>query len=391
MLFAHTPKRTYLDWAAAAPVSKKAQAAFMAASTEYGNPSSPHAEGRAASALLEDARMRIARLVEAKAGAVILTGNATEANVLLLEGHIEALHTAGRAYTNMHVLYHPGSHASLTETCHALASRGVEVEALACTRGVVDGERLRAQIRPETVLIAIDAVNGETGMVHKTRDIRRVLTTVSSQAVLHVDASQLPLTGSLLLSSLGADTLTLDAQKVGGVRGIGALIAPRRIPLHARTHGGGQERGLRAGTQAHALASAFAVALEEAAMGRATFVERASRIRTVLVEKLSVIPDVVVHGGDTCAPRILSLSLPGRDTDYLAALLDAAGIAVSTRSACETDSVGSRAVLAETGDEAQAAATLRISWGPTTTDQELMRAIDALISSVTFLDTTGIL
>lgn len=384
-------KRIYLDWAASSPVSRRALKAHIDTLALVGNPSSPHQEGQEARAALETARTRIARLAEVKSDSVIFTGNATEANALLIMGRVGLLLEQGTLAGDIHVLYMPGSHSSVTGAVARLQEWGVVTEEIPLEGTVIDLARLRALIRPSTALVLVDAVCGETGVRYLARDVRRVLDERSSKALLHVDASQMPLTAPFELTRLGADTLALDSQKVGGVRGIGALIAPRRIQLKALYEGGGQERGLRSGTEAVALVAAFAEALEEAHEQRAAFEARAIKMRRELIGSVTALERVMVNEGRTQDPRILNLSFIGRDTDYLVALLDAAGFAVSTRSACETDAEGSRAVLALTGDSERARSTLRISWGPSTTPYEMRAFAKALVRAVNFLDTAGIL
>jgi cysteine desulfurase len=384
--------RTYLDWASAAPVSKAARRAFKKALRVEGNPSSPHAEGVRARELLEDSRRIIARGVGCKPTGVIFTSGATESNNLALQGHVQALLASGREPKTIHVLYLPTSHASIIDTVRALGGRGVQVEALRLRDGQIDLQSLSQQLRPETTLVCVDLVCGETGTRFATRDVRRTVeaarATLGTRAWIHVDASQGAYGESLDMNHLGADLLTLDAQKVGGVRGIGALVrAQNSVPLAPLLYGGGQEEGLRSGTQSPALAAAFATALTEAQAGREQFSSTAriqrERLATQLLYEL---PQVYVNGGSGGSPSILNLSLVGRDTDYLVALLSEAGFSVSTKSACETDEVGSRVVLAHTADPSRASSTLRISWGPTTTNRDLHRFSVALIKTVRFQD-----
>ncbi|MFA5942513.1 MAG: aminotransferase class V-fold PLP-dependent enzyme [Candidatus Paceibacterota bacterium] len=346
---------------------------------EGGNPSSPHTEGRRARHLLEDARTAIARLVEVQPDDVIFTSGATEANALAI---------LGSATAGSHVLYLPSAHSSIVENIKLLAQRGVKVEALPIQNGRVDCVKLKKLLRPETKLVSVEAVCGETGVVWNIRGIREA---IGLKILLHVDASQAPLTEKLTRAHFSADLLTLDGSKVG-VRGIGALIAHRTIPLVPLYAGGGQERGLRPGTEVPELAEKFAAALRAAARGRDAFRASATRERERLVSFIkNTLPDVYVTEGSPAggqAPNILNLSFPGRDTDYLVALLDEAGFAVSTRSACESDSQeGSRAVFVLTGDHARALSTLRISWGPGTRSRALARFAKALARAITFIDT----
>jgi cysteine desulfurase len=363
-------KRIYLDWAAGVS----------------GNPSSPHEEGRHAKKMLEDARTSIARLVEVQSNDVIFTSGATESNALAILGYVRALRATGKS--DVHVLYLPSAHASVVEDMKLLAAAGVAVEALPIKDARVDTEALATMIKDETVLVSMDAVCGETGVIWNTREVRQ---TIGSKVLLHVDASQAPLTEKLTRAHFGADMLTLDASKVGTTRGIGALIAHHTIPLASFYRGGGQEREVRPGSEASELAKKFAAALLTTANNRESFRASAVQERVRLIEHITKdIPNVGIQEGRAQAPHILNLSLVGRDTDYLVALLDEAGFAVSTRSACETDSqTGSRAVFALTGDAERARATLRISWGPSISSRDLQRFAQELARAVAFIDSSS--
>ncbi len=375
-------KRVYLDYAAGVAA----------------NPSSPHEEGRQAKAMLEDARMTIARLVEVQSDDVIFTSGATESNALAILGSVHALRALAGSdvpgRSTMHVLYLPSAHASIVENVKLLERDGVTIEALPIRDYRVDTDALAKMIKLETVLIAMDAVCGETGVVWNTREVRQVLDRSlsahgGSRILLHVDASQAPLTEKITRAHFGADLLTFDGAKVGDIRGVGALIAHRTIPLTPLYKGGGQERGMRPGTEAPELAEKFAAALTAAASGRAAFRAAAEVNRTRLSELITgAIPNVYIQEGRIQAPHILNLALPGRDTDYLVAVLDEAGYSVSTRSACETDSEeGSRAVFALTGDTEKARATLRIAWNADTESRALTRFVEALVQAAAFIDT----
>jgi len=316
------------------------------------------------------------------------------------------LKMAGRK--ELHMLYLPSAHASIVENANLLMAEGVAIEALPIKNYRVDTEILADMVRDETALVSMDAVCGETGVIWNTRAIADVLKRFrtgtskkgSAQAtrpiphsffdvpVLHIDASQAPLTEKMTRAHFGADLLTLDASKVGNIRGIGALIAHRTIPLVPLYGGGGQERGLRPGSEAPELALSFAACLRQAALGRESFITSAKLERKNLIKRIkNIVPNVFIQESRRQVPHILNLSLPGRDTDYLIALLDEAGIAVSTRSACETDSEeGSRAVFVLTGDRDCARATLRISWGPLTRSCDLRRFAKLFSQAVAFID-----
>lgn len=354
---------------------------------------------------MEGARVAIARLLEVKSDDIIFTSGATEANALAIRGHAQAL--KDRGVSAIHMLYAPTAHASVIENMKALVPLGIEIEPLPIQNGAVDIAALAKLLRKETALVSMDAVCGETGVVWNTRDVKQALLAAGGTALLHVDASQAPLTEVLTRAHFGADLLTLDASKVAPVRGIGALVAHRTIALAPLYEGGGQERGLRPGSEAPELAEAFAAGLVRAAVGRESFRAGAERERARLVERIMAdMPNIYIQEGASQAPHILNLSLPGRDTDYLVALLDEAGFAVSTRSACETakplrmdrspgdssdesprdSEEGSRAVYALTGDRERSLATLRVSWNSRTKPRDLSRFARALREAVAFID-----
>lgn len=375
-------ERVYLDWAAAAPVSARAKLAFVAALPHSGNPGATHTEARAAKAILEEARTIIARLAEVKTDGVVFTSGATEANALAILGSVRA-----RGAKGTHVLFHPAQHASVVTTVRMLEAEGADIEE-------VDLENLKAQLRPETVLLTLDAVCGETGTKYDTLGARRTLDAyrkeTGTNVLLHIDASQAPRTESFTLAHVGADMLALDAQKVGGVRGIGALLLRQGIRLLPLTGGGAQEGGRRAGTENPALALAFAAALSDVSEHRDTFAARATEMRHALIERILDITGLEVNEAKMKVPHILNVSLIGRDTDYLALLLDTEGFAVSTKSACESEEERSRAVFILTKDTERARSTLRISWGPDFTENKLTRFAEALARNIRFLDEKAI-
>jgi cysteine desulfurase len=373
---------------------KKKRIYLDTASGVVGNPSSPHEEGRLARRVLEDARITIARLLEVQADDIIFTSGATESNALAILGHVRAKREEARddapGRNNMHVLYLPSAHASLVENVLELVREGVSVEALPIKNYRVDTEALKGMIRPETILVAMEAVCGETGVVWNTREVAEVLRQAragfdGARITLHTDASQAPHTEKITRDHFGADLMTLDASKVSVERGSGVLVVHRTIPLSPLYAGGRQERGLRPGTESPALAQSFATALRATTLGREAFRSSALSIRAHLSSLIKeAVPSVSIHEGSSQAPHILSLSLPGVDTDYMTALLDEAGFAVATRSACETDSeTGSRAVYVLTGDEALARSTLRISWGKSFSTADCSRFRKAFLKAYT--------
>jgi cysteine desulfurase len=357
-----------------------------------GNASSPHTEGRAAKARLEAAREKIARLLEVKADDVVFTGNATEANALSMLGYVRALRKRGRGH--VHVLYLPSAHASIVENVRLLEEEGAQIEPLPIAHGRVDTDKLATMLTKDTVLVSMEAVCGETGVVWNTREVADVMqkwihgsaeyTTGSVRPMLHVDASQAPQTQKVARSHFGADLLSFDISKIAPERGLGVLVARRTIPIDPLYAGGGQERGLRPGSESPELAEVFAESLQHAVETRERFVSVAGTAREAFKKAIrEQVPDVLFNEGPEQAPQILNMSFVGHDTDYIVALLDEAGFATSTRSACETDSEqGSRAVFALTQDVDRAKSTLRLSWGTNLGAREIDRFARALKKSL---------
>lgn len=386
-------KNVYLDYAAAAKPTSRALKAFTQGMRLYGNPSAPHQDGREARALLEEARVSIAHAAGAKPEHLIFTSGATEANALALMGFVRAKVREGVMPESLHLLYVEGAHASIQGAMNMLSSEGVQVEVLPLKNGDIDLGALKGMLRKETALVSLEAISSETGARFDTRGVREVLDTYKNEQgtariYLHVDASQVPFVESYERTRFGADLLTLDAQKVGGVRGIGALIRAPYTPCAPLIPGGGQERGLRSGTESPALAHAFATALQEAGEKRAGFVRTATTLRTWLIDAVrSTIANAYVNEGAKNSPAIVTFSFLGRDTDYLQTLLDRDGFSVSTKSACETDSEeGARGVYALTRDKERAQATLRISFGPHTKKSDVRAFYNALRARIAFID-----
>lgn len=378
--------RIYLDYAAATPVSGSAKNAFLKALPYFGNPLSFHKDGTEAHTLLEEARISIARLAEAKEDAVIFTSGATEANNLALLGALNSALAKGKKYHDLHILYLPSSHASVREVVRHMVSLGVQADEISVWGGVIDTKKLLTQIRPETFLVSVDSVCGETGARFDTRKVRVMLDTEAKRPdiLLHTDASQLPCVETFLKTRLGADLVVLDAQKVGGMRGAGVLLSHRRDALLPVLFGGGQEEGLRPGTPAPALASAFAQALQACDRQRTVLSEKARFWRQVITDSLGA--RIVVNEGVVQAPHILNLSFPRVDTEYLAALLDSKGVSVSVRSACDGDAPYSSAVFAMTGDSDRAKSTLRISFGHETSMKDIRGFLGRLTKCLAVID-----
>jgi len=396
-------KRIYMDFAAATPLDEGVFAEMKRGFNAYGNPSAPHAEGRYAKELLEEARTRIARTLSVKSHNLIFTGSGTESNNLAISGVLEALVKRGMKPEDMHVVASSFEHPSLEEVLQYWERRGVAISFVQPTEeGRITPEAVKKCIRPETVLVSIVAVQSEIGQIQPLKDIARMLEEVrvartqtaqkfspeSFFPIFHSDACQSPLFLDLSPDRLGVDCATYDAQKIMGPKGVGLLYKHSAVPLVPLIRGGKQERGFRPGTENVAGALGMAHAFEHAHSGRDERVKKVSALRDYCVSLLtSELPHIEINGGmNHRIANNINISIPGADGDYLAVLMDKEGVAVSPRSACIASDTPSRAVSVLGKSDTQARGTLRFTFGPNVKKKEVEEAVSALKRVLAIVD-----
>lgn len=368
--------RAYLDHNATAPVRPEVGRACVAAA-EAGNPSSIHREGRQGRVLVEAARASVAALVGARADDVVFTSGGTEANATLLRPG--ALRTAdGRPVQRL--LVGATEHPSILGG-HGFAASAVGV--LPVDRhGTLDLSELDRELRAESdsTLVSVQAANSETGVLQPLAEIASLVH--GAGAILHVDAVQAAGRIAVDLGGAGIDAVTLSAHKLGGWMGAGAVIvADGRIgPGFARSRGGGQERGLRAGTQNVVGIAGFGVAAEIAGRDVASETPRLAALRGAAEHGvLALAPDAVIFGAD--APRLpntLAFAVPGLKAETALMALDLAGVAVSSGSACSSGKVGRSHVLAAMGvPEDLARGAIRVSFGWNSSHRDVASFLEA--------------
>lgn len=366
--------RVYLDWNATAPLLPEAREAVLRALDTVGNPSSIHAEGRAARAIVEEARASVAALVGGDAENVVFTSGATEAaNALLKQGLTGC---CGKDMASaMPVL------AGATEHVAVLAAAGQGRIAAVDTDGIIDLDRLRAQLK-ETgpALVAIQLANNETGVIQPIRAIADVVHAAGGALV--VDAVQAPGRISFELASLGADALFLSAHKFGGPKGVGAIVFCdfRTRLASAVISGGGQERGQRGGTENIAGIAGMGAAAK-AVLATHEMPHGMSALRDEFENHLNrIAPDARIMGKKV--PRLPNTSLfaiPGIAAEKALIAFDLAGVAVSSGSACSSGKVKASHVLrAMDAPDWVLAGAIRVSIGHATTEAELEKALDVI-------------
>ncbi|MDD6158004.1 MAG: cysteine desulfurase family protein [bacterium] len=366
----------YLDNGATTRVCPEAaEAALKVMLEDYGNPSSTHRKGREAKAVLERARAQIMAALGARDGELAFTSGGSESdNWAILEG-AEARRRVGR-----HILSSDAEHDAVKKTLEAARQRGWEVTLLPPgADGAVSPEAVREALRPDTALVSLMLVNNETGAITDIPGVRRVMKEAGSRALLHTDAVQGFLKVPFTAPSLGADLISLSGHKIHAPKGVGALYLAKGVRLSPLLFGGGQENGLRSGTEALPQIAAFGAAAEVGRREATAAQQRMAALRQRCIDRvLSEAEDAVVIGGG--APHVLCLSLPGYRSEVLMNYLEAREIYVSKGSACKR---GRRShVLEAMGLPAGVIdGAIRVSLSRFTTEQEIDAFAEALLEA----------
>ena len=355
----------YLDYSANTPVDEEVLQCFCEAERRYpGNANAHHQAGAAAKAAINEATRSIARCLGAPPAGIIYTSGASEANNLAVKGLAALGGTAGR-----HILSTPLEHSSVSGSLEALQKQGYEVELLdILPDGTVDLADLKKRLRPDTVLVAVTAVDSELGVVQPIAEIAELLKAYPN-CHFHVDATQA--VGKIPVRFEGMDTMSLTAHKFYGLNGIGILVKRLGLALPPLIHGGESTTPYRSGTPTVALACSLALALEKATT---KLPARAATVRSLndrLRTELSRYPKVRINSPANAVPHILNLSVQGVKGTVFQRELDAHGVCVSVKSACSSDGLPSRAVLAVSQDRRNALSSWRISLSHLTTEEEV--------------------
>lgn len=356
-----------MDYATATPVVPEALHAMRTAEALVGNPGGIHVEGVAALASLEASRESVARELQCKPREIVFASGLTESNTLAIVGSARALERTRRTLTGTHWIVSAIEHSSVL-ACFAEVERlgGTVTHLDPDARGVFTPEKVATALREDTVFVSIGWANNELGVVQPIRDIVHIIRERNASIIVHTDAGQAPLYLKTGVNTLGVDLMSLGSNKLYGPHGIGALVVKDSTRLAPVLMGGGQEKGLRPGTENVALAAGFATALVSVARDRERESARLCDIRDELLRTLiQKIPGLVVNGDPKRAlPHMLDISVPGVSGEYLALALDARGIAVSTKSACrEGEANRSHVVAVLGGEEWRSLNTLRLSLG----------------------------
>jgi cysteine desulfurase len=369
----------YLDHAATTPVRPEVLEAMLPylTSQAFGNPSSAHRFGRTARAGLEQARREVAQAVGAEPNQVIFTSGGTEADNLAIVGAALAARERGSA---MCAVVSAIEHKAILAAAHAVCHLGGREVVLPVDReGRVELDALDEALQERPAVVSVMWVNNEVGVIQPVAEIARRC--CDAGVAYHTDAVQAFGKVPVNLATTTCTLATISGHKIGAPKGIGAMIVRDRKAVEAIIHGGGQQFGIRPGTENVAGAVALGRAATLAAAEQATEAERLRSLRDALADRLrAAVPDLIVNGeGAERAPHILNVAVAGADSEALLMHLDLAGIAASSGSACSTGAVEPSHVLVAMGVPRELAlGAIRFSLGHESTTEDIARVAEAM-------------
>ena len=386
---------SYLDNSATTPIctaAKEKMAAVM--ESTFGNPSSLHNLGMEAEKVVSEARDRIfAALGAKKVGKVkpqmlVFTSSGTEANNLALIGAA----TAKERQKGGKIIVGEAEHPSVTETAKYLATIGYKVAFIPSPHGVWDMEKYKSELTSDTILVSAMLVNNETGAVNDIAAIAALAKEKNPAVLVHCDAVQGFLKLSEPLAALPADLITVSSHKIGGPKGAGALFVREKVlqtkSLVPFVHGGGQESGMRSGTENTIGIAGFGAAAEYESKALSVTLESFAALRKYAEELIAEkLPDVRVNTpSGRYAPHIMSLTLPGVRSETMLHFLSRSGVFVSSGSACSSNSGHKSHVLLSFGlPEKEADSTLRVSFGVQNTKDDVDNLVNSLAAGLATL------
>lgn len=367
----------YLDNAATTPLWPEV-AQWLAQPQLFGNPSSGHAAGRKAKALLDKARSWVAQDLGVAPEWVLFTASATESDNLAILGSVRAMQR--QASGPLHLLASALEHPAVLAPLQQLKAQGHELTLVTPdAQGRLDAARVLGALRPDTALLSMMAVHNELGLILPIREVSAALAEHSAR--FHCDGVQAVATPGALPQAEHLDLLTLTAHKIGGPKGVGVLVRNPKLTIDPLCVGGGQESGLRPGTENATMAFAFALALRTTVQRREALDAQYKTLSEQLVKGLRErIPGVIsMAERGPCAPHIVTVCIPGHSGRELVSGLDAKGICVSAGSACHSHDPNAKSAAQHLGIDAELArGTLRFSLGPHNSAEHVQAALSAI-------------
>lgn len=342
----------------------------------YGNPSSLHRLGRESKKEMEQARKIIADSLGVHPEEIYFTSGGTEADNLAIKGACLANGHLGNKIVTTTV-----EHAAVTKTIRDLKRQAWKVEYIPAPFGKLDLEAMEKAIDERTVLVSVMLVNNETGSIFPVSEVKGIIAKKNSPALLHCDAVQGYGKMKFTAGGLGVDLLSISAHKIHGPKGIGALYVKKGTKMFSLNLGGGQERGLRSGTESTPLIAGFGEAVKITFSNLDEKIAHMKNLRDCCLHKLAEqLPGAVINSPISGAPHIINLSLPGLKNRDVLQFLDSQGIYISTAAACKSNHRRGPSVLESFGLSRElAGSALRISFSHMNTKND----VEALVSSLT--------
>ena len=380
-------KEIYLDNSASTRISEEALAKYNEVSRNvYGNPSSLHNMGFLAEKELSQAREVLLSSLSAKNSSVVFTASGSEANNLAILGRA---FSKERYKRGAKIITTDGEHASVSATLSHLASLGFNIVSIPTKNGKLNFEVLESELDSSVILITMMMVNNETGALYDLERVSKLMKIKSPEAFLHVDATQSFMKLKFTKQSIGADMISVSSHKIEGPKGVGALVIDDKI-LKSRglapiIFGGGQESGLRSGTENVPGIAAFGEAIRLANLNLEKNHRKMCEIRTYFLERLKEdgLSEVKPTLPDSFAPHIINITLPKIKSETMLHYLSSLGVFVSSGSACSSNSKGlSSALLAYGKNDSEADSSLRISFSPRNEKEDVDALCEALKSGL---------
>lgn len=341
----------------------------------YGNPSSLHRLGKESKAELEKARSIIADSLLAAPEEIYFTSGGTESDNLAIKGACYAYRKSGnRIVTTV------AEHAAVTKTIRDLKKQGWEVDYIPAPKGRLDMDALERAIDEKTVLVTVMLVNNEIGSIFPVEKIKEIINRKNSPALLHCDAVQGYGKIKFTVDSLGVDLLSISGHKIHGPKGVGALYVKRGTKMFSLNLGGGQERGLRSGTESTPLIAGFGEAVRITFSNHDRDIIHMKKLRDYCIDKITEeLPGAVIHSTKQGAPHIVNFSLPGLSNLNVLEFLDSRDIFISSAAACKSNHSRGPSVLESLGLSRELAdSALRISFSHTNRKNEINAVVKAL-------------
>jgi cysteine desulfurase len=367
----------YLDNNATTRMADEVIAAVSEALVLYGNASSMHGFGRDAATAIEQARHQVASLIDCDPSEIIFTSGASEANNTVLNIFRDRIDLGSK---RNRIVTTTIEHPSITETVKFLKARGYLVDEVSVdSTGMVDLENLKTYLKDDVALVSVMTGNNETGTIQPIKEITELAHAVG--AYVHTDATQAIGKIPVSFKDLGVDYMSLSGHKFYGPKGVGVLVAKKKVPFEAFVHGGHQEGGKRAGTYNTPYIIGIGVAAELAEKNLASEQEKLWNLREMLrIGIEEKIPNVVVNGNqEHCLPGTLDVSFPSAEGESILLYLDLEGVAVSTGSACASGSLEPSYVLLASGIDIELAhGSIRFSFGHYNTEDDVKFVLEKL-------------